>query len=147
MDTAKEATGNLGSYAYSPAKAGGERSIGEILKDTISNVQDIVRSEVRLAKIEAKQEIAKVVSASAMFGAAAVVGLLGLAFCFLCAVYALALVLPAWAAALIVGVVLLLTALVLLSTARAQLRKVKMPEKTMFTVKEDVEWMRSQNKS
>lgn len=150
MDPAREATGKLGSYAYTQSGrqgATGERSVAEILKDAASNVQDIIRSEVQLARIEVKQELRKAGSAGAMFGAAAAIGFFGFGFCCLCVVYAIALVLPAWAAALIVGVALSIVAGALLSAGRERWKKVKMPEKTMFTVKEDIEWMRSQNKS
>jgi uncharacterized membrane protein YqjE len=150
MDPAREASGKLGAYAYSTGKQGqptGDRSLAEIIKDTLSNVQDIIRSEVQLAKIEVKQEAVKASAAGLMFGAAAVTGFLGLGFCCLCIVYALALVLPAWAAALIVGVALCIIAGIAASIGMERWKKIKMPEKTMFTVKEDVEWMRSQSKS
>jgi len=151
MNPAKEAAGNLSSYAYSSAKQGGavpgERSIADIVKDTLSNVQDIIRSEVQLAKIEIKEEASKASAAGVMFAAAAVTGLLGLAFCCLCVVYALTLVMPAWAAALIVGVGLFIIAGIALSIGRERWKKVKMPEKTIFTVKEDVAWTHSPNKS
>lgn len=151
MDPAREASGKLGSYAYSPAATssgkGGERTFADILKDAVSNIQDIIRSEVRLAKIETKEELSKASAAAVMFGAAAVMGLFGFGFCLLCAVYALALVMTAWAAALVVGVGLLVIGGILLSVGVGRWKKVKMPQKTMFTVKEDVEWMRSQSKS
>ena len=124
-----------------------ERGITDILKDAINNVHDIVRSEVLLAKIEVKEEAVKAKAAGVMFGAAALFGFLGIAFCMLCAVYALTLVVPAWAAALIVGGVSLVFGGILFLIARARWEKVKMPQKTMFTVKEDLAWMRNPSKS
>jgi len=124
-----------------------ERGIADILKETVGNIQDIIRSEILLAKIEIKEEGLKAKAAGTMFGAAAVFGFFGIGFCLLCAVYALALVMPAWLAALIVGVVVLLFAGVLFGVARSRWAKVEMPKKTMFTTKEDLEWMRSQSKS
>lgn len=124
-----------------------DRAFAEIIKDTLGNVQDIIRSEVQLAKIETKEEVRKAGAAGVMFGVAGAVSFFGFGFCFLCIVYALSLVLPAWAAALIVGVGLLITGGILLSIGRERWKKIKLPEKTMFTVKEDIEWMRSQSKS
>jgi uncharacterized membrane protein YqjE len=147
MDAGKEAGGKLGAYAYGQTGRPGERSIGDILKDTVSNVQDIIRSEVQLAKIETKEELKKVTTASVMFGTAAVFSLFGLGFCLLCAVYALSLVLPNWAAALIVGGALVIIGGILAAIGMERWKKIKLPQKTMFTVKEDVEWMRSQSKS
>ncbi len=127
--------------------ATGERGIADILKDAVSNIQDIIRSEVQLAKVETKDEVRKAGAAGVMFGGAAVTALFGLGFCLLCVMFAIALALPLWAAALIVGVFLLLVAGALFSVGRERWKKVKMPEKTVFTVKEDVEWMRNQSKS
>ncbi len=124
-----------------------DRSITDIVKDTLGNLQEIVRSEIQLARIETKEEVRKASSAGIMFGAAAVLALFGFGFCLLCAVYALALVVAAWAAALIVGGALLLLGAVLFSAGRERWKKVKMPEKTMFTVKEDLAWMRNQSRS
>lgn len=124
-----------------------ERGITDILKDTVSNIQDIIRSEILLAKIEVREELVKAKAAGVMFGAGAIFAFFGIGFCLLCIVYALSLVLPAWAAALIVGVVALCLGAALFGAGRARWAKVKMPEKTMFTVKEDIEWMRSQSRS
>ena len=124
-----------------------ESGIAEILKDAFSNLQDIVRSEIQLAKVELKDEVAKAKTAGVMFGGAAVFALFGLGFCLLCIVYALALVLPAWAAALIVGVGLLCIGGILFAVGRARWAAIKPPEKTMFTVKEDLAWMRNPSKS
>ena len=124
-----------------------ERGIADILKDTVSNIQDLVRSEILLARIEIKEELNKAKAAGVMFGLAAGFTFFGFGFCLVCAVYALALVLPAWAAALIVGVSTLVIGGILFSVARARWSTVKIPEKTRFTVKEDIAWMRNQSKS
>jgi hypothetical protein len=39
--------------------AAGDRSLSDVLQDIIRNVQEIVRSEVRLAKTEIREEAAK----------------------------------------------------------------------------------------
>jgi uncharacterized membrane protein YqjE len=122
-----------------------ERGITDILKDTVSNIQDIIRSEILLGKIEIKEEVSKAKTAGVMFGAAVGLVFFGIGFCLLGVVYALTLVLPAWAAALIVGVASLLVGGILFAVGRARWGKVKMPEKTMFTVKEDIAWMRSKS--
>jgi hypothetical protein len=60
------------------------------------------------------------------------------------AVLALAIVLPAWAAALIVGVLLLVVAAALVMAGRARLRAAGplAPTETIDTVQEDIAWMR-----
>ena len=124
-----------------------ERTIADVVKDATSNIQDLIRSEVQLARIELKEEFTKVKASGVMFGIGAVLGLFGAGFCLLAIMYALGLVLPAWAAAVIVGVALMIGAGITLASARGILKKLKPPSKTMFTVKEDLEWIRNQSRS
>jgi uncharacterized membrane-anchored protein YhcB (DUF1043 family) len=58
----------------------------------------------------------------------------------------LALVMPIWGAAMIVGVALGAVALLMYSKARHNLQFPK-PEKTIENVKENVEWMRNRTRS
>lgn len=132
----RTATGQLGGYGYTNQKS--ERPATEILKDIVDRGQEIIRSEVLLAKTEVKQEAAVAWRASQIGIVGAVLGLYGLGFLFLCAVYALELVLPAWAAALIVAVVLLIPAGVFAAMARERLATMKKPEKTIQGAKEIV---------
>lgn len=147
MDPARNAVGNLGSYSYPDKSGEGGRTLADVFKETLANVQDIIRSEVQLAKVELKEEVVKVKAAGIMLGVGAALGLFGLGFCLLAIVYGLMLVLPAWAAALITGVVLLVASGGALMAARAGFKKLRMPKKTMFTVKEDLEWMRTPKSS
>jgi hypothetical protein len=72
-------------------------------------------------------------------------GLYGLGFLLLAAVHGLALVVDAWLAALIVGVAVLVISLALVSVGRKRLKQVKVvPEKTIGTVKENVQWAKNQ---
>src|SRR5688572_19420851 len=90
------------------------RPISAVLHDIVGNVQDIVRSEVRLARTELTEEMRKARSGGVLLG----VGALMLVFCtlflLLAAVYALSNVLPGWASALIVAAGVGLIAAVLL---------------------------------
>ena len=81
-----------------------DRSVSDVLQDILRNVQDILRSEVRLAKAEIRQEATHAATA-ALWMTIGVVGLLS-AWMFLLwtAVYALAAVLPIWAATLVIAV-------------------------------------------
>jgi len=150
-DLAKKATGQLGSYAYSSRDEiedmTRERSAADVLKDIVGNVQEIIRSEVRLAKAETTAEVGKAKSSVALLGAGAVCALFGATFTLLAAVYALSLVMAAWLAALIVGAVMAIAGAVLLSRGLDEWKKVNpKPERTIETVKENVEWMKNQTK-
>ena len=124
-----------------------DRSLSEVLQDILRNLQDIVRSEVRLAKTELREEADKVKSSALLTGAGAVTALFALLFLLLTIVYALSLVLPIWAAALIVGSVLAVFAALLLMVGVRHFKQIHpVPERTVETLKEDVEWAKQQTK-
>jgi len=83
-----------------------DRSISAILQDVLGNLQSIVRSEVRLAKTEVREEIAKAKPAILLVVIGAVCGAFGALFLLFTIMYALALALPLWASALIVAAML-----------------------------------------
>jgi uncharacterized membrane protein YqjE len=141
-DTARAAGGKLGEYAYTGRL---DRPMAEVVKDIIGNVQDMVRSEVRLAKAELREEAAKTMSAAKKLVIGAGAGLFALGFVLTSGAQLLATVLAPWLATLLVGIVLGIVAAVMLSSARGQLRVPK-PEKTIENVKENVEWMKSQTR-
>jgi uncharacterized membrane protein YqjE len=124
-----------------------DRSLSDVLQDVIRNVQEIVRSEVRLAKAEIREEAAKTKSATLLLGAGAVTAIFAILFLLLMIVHALALVMPSWAAALIVGAALAVVAGV---TLPAGIRRFKLihptPERTVETIKENVEWAKQHTK-
>ena len=133
-----------------PAAIDGEwnaRSIGELLRDIGTNIQDIARSEIKLAKIELGNHARRMRSSAAPLVGGAVLGIYAIGFVLLAAMLALGLVLPEWLAALIVGAVLALCAAFGIGLGRERFREVRMPEKTMQTVKEDLQWMKEQARS
>ncbi len=126
--------------------ATGERSISDVLQDIVGNVQDIVRSEVRLAKSELTAELIKVKAAAPMLIVGGVTALLAALFLAWAAVYALAVVLPMWAAALIVMALLAIIGGVALSAGLKILQRVNPPERTIASMKENVQWAKQQVK-
>lgn len=143
-ESAKNATGQLGEYSY----ASRERSAGEIVKEIVGNAQDIIRSEVRLAKAEIREESKKAISAGTMLAVGGVVALYGIGFLLAAATALLALVMPWWGAALIVGGVLAVGGAIATSAGLTRFKKVNAtPDKTIADVKENVEWLKRQTKS
>jgi uncharacterized membrane protein YqjE len=143
-DPARTAGGALGEYAYQ--QGGRERPITEVFKDIVSNVQEMVRSEVRLARAEMSQEISKTTRAGAILAAGAVLGAIAGVFLLVCIAQLLGLVMPAWAATLLVAVVLGIAGFAMFSSGKNRLR-IPTPDKTIENVKENVEWMKNQTKS
>ena len=123
------------------------RSTMQLVRDIAADTQMLVRKEVELAKQELLEAVASRLMAVAALAAAGLFGLFVLLFGALAAAAALDLVLPAWAAALIVagGFLLLAAPAALLGIRKMKAPSIK-PEETVRTVKEDVEWARAQLK-
>ena len=127
--------------------AAGDRSLSGVFQDIIRNVQEIVRSEVRLAKTEILEEAAKAKSSTLLLGAGAVTAMFAIFFLLLMIVYALALVVPRWTAALIVGAALAVVANVMLTAGVRRFKQIHpTPERTVETIKENVEWAKQHTK-
>lgn len=122
-----------------------ERSLGELFSELASETSALIRQEVSLAQVEMTQKATKigknvgflVVGGSIAFAAfqailAAII--LGLSY-----------FIPAWIAALIVGVVVAIVAYLLVSSALAGLKNVNLtPQQTVETLKEDAEWLKKE---
>ncbi len=104
-----------------------DRSPIELIGDIAGNVQDIVRAEVRLAAVELRTEAHGAVRVAALWGAAALVGALGLGWLLYAVIQMLALVMALWSAALVVSVATMAIAGVVAITARRRLRRIGSP--------------------
>jgi uncharacterized membrane protein YqjE len=123
------------------------RSVPEVLQDIVGNIQEIIRSEFRLAKAEVKYEASKAAPPVKMIVAGAAIGFYALGFLLFTAVMGLATMMATWLAALIVGAVLGIIALTLITTASIRLKHVNaVPERTIETMKENVQWAKNQIK-
>lgn len=136
-----------------------ERSLPELVKQLTEQTTTLVQQEIQLAKVETKEaiDLAKVEmtdkakqagKGAGMLGAAAVIGLLaGIALTFFL-ILLLGTFLPDWLAALIVTVVYAAIAAVLALQGKKQLQSIDpAPKQTIETVKEDIEWAKTQNRS
>jgi uncharacterized membrane protein YqjE len=123
------------------------RSIRQILQDIVNHVTDIVRSEVRLATTEVRQDVAHCGRAAAVIGIAAVLGFYAVGLICLSAVYALQNVMPSWLAALLVAVVVGIVAGILYLTGRKKMAQASLrPDKTIQTLEDNVTWFKRQTK-
>jgi hypothetical protein len=121
-----------------------DRSITEVLQDIAQNVQQIIRSEVLLAKTEVKQEAIQTARAGRPLIGGGIAGMYAIGFLLLCCVFALEMVVAAWAAALIVGGGVAIIGGILIKVGLNRLRRVSpTPERTVATVKENVEWAKT----
>ena len=120
-------------------------SITDVIKGAIHDAQELVRSEITLAKAEARQEISRLSAGAAMLAGAAVAGLLGLVFLFTAVAWAISelLLWPAWAGFAIVTLVMLLAAGALFYVGRSRMRADRRMPHTVDTMKENMQWMRA----
>lgn len=129
------------------ASANGRRdaSITALLGSLVADVTLLARSEAELAKIELKEKASKAGMGLGLIAGAAAFAFYALGALIAAAVLALAIVLPAWAAALIAGGVLVAVAATLAQIGRRRLREGMpfVPARTLATAEEDISWIRS----
>src|SRR5215217_6613248 len=126
-----------------------ERPIGEVAKSLTSDLSLLLRQEIDLAKAEMAEKGRTAAPGLGMFGGAGVVALCaaGALTAFLVLVFSL--FLAEWAAALIVGAVLAAVAYVLIRQGKERVAEAgkPVPEQTIETVKEDMEWAKTRASS
>jgi tetrahydromethanopterin S-methyltransferase subunit C len=120
----------------------------ELLRRLADQTATLVRQEIELARAELAAK-GKVYGASAgAFGAAALLGLGAFGALTATIIILLALLLPLWAAALIVTIVYAIIAFVLFRRGRTVLRgTTPIPTQATETTKEDIEWVKTRAKS
>jgi uncharacterized membrane protein YqjE len=124
-------------------------STGDLVKELSDQTTTLVRKEIELAKAELTEK-GKVLGAGAgLLGAAAVVGLLTLGVLTALILSLLDKAMDFSLAALIVAIVYAAVGTVLGLAGRDRMREgmPPAPEETVETVKEDVQWAKSQAKS
>jgi uncharacterized membrane protein YqjE len=126
-----------------------DRSLPDLLKQLSQETTQLVHQELELAKAELQQKGKQAGAGAGMFGGAGALGLAALGALTACFILALDTVMPAWLAALLVAVVYGIVAFVLVKQGQAKLKQATppVPEQTIETVKEDVEWAKTQMRS
>jgi hypothetical protein len=119
----------------------GDASTADLVKLATEQISRLVRDELQLARAEMSGKARRFGTGAGYFGVAGLVALYGVAALIATVILLLALVLPAWAAALIVAVVLLAVGGVLALVGRGQLRRASppTPEETLGSVRADVQ--------
>lgn len=114
--------------------------IGVLVHRLSEQIPELIRSEVRLAQAELAEKGKRAGIGLGMFSAAGVLVFFGLATLITTAVLALALVLPAWAAALVVTGVLFVVAAIAAMVGRGRVREATpaKPELAMESVRRDL---------
>ena len=126
-----------------------EHGTGELLRELSDHTTTLVRQEIELAKAELGEKGKKAGLGASMFGGAGLFGVFALAALTTCIIVALDSAMPLWLAALIVGVVYGAIAAVLALQGRNKVQEAgpPVPEQATESVKEDVQWAKTQAKS
>jgi Putative Actinobacterial Holin-X, holin superfamily III len=122
-----------------------DRPLAEVAKNLSSDVFLLVRQEIELAKAEMAHKGRTAASGIGMFGGAGIVALCAAGALTASLVLVFSIFLPEWAAALIVGAVLAAVGVALVRQGKERVADAgkPIPEQTIETVKEDVEWTKT----
>src|SRR3954471_17786917 len=126
-----------------------ERPLGDVARDLTKDLSLLVRQEIELAKAEMGQKGRTADPGVRTLGAAGVVALAAAGALTAFLILVLAIFLPEWLAALIVAAVLGAAAYVLMKQGKGSAEEPgkPVPEQTIETVKEDVEWAKTRASS
>lgn len=130
------------------ADARAERSLGELFAELSTETTTLLRKEFQLAQVEIGQKVSRAGRHATLIGTGGVIAHAGA----LALVAALVLLLigaglPAWAAALIVAVVLVAVGGLLMRSGLAAMRaEDMMPRETIDTLKEGAAWAKHQTR-
>ena len=126
-----------------------ERPIGELVKELAGQTSTLVRQEIQLAQAEISNKGKLAGRGAGMLAGAAVAGLLALIALTAVLIAALDTAMPLWLAALIVTVLWAAIGAVLAARGRKELQHAgpPVPEQTVETVKEDIQWAKTQTGS
>jgi hypothetical protein len=122
-----------------------EPSLGDLFSNLTAETAALVRQEAALAQVELTSKAAEVGKDIGYLVVGGAVGYAALLVLLAAAVIILANVVPMWASALIVGVIVGAVAFFLISSAMAALKKVDLaPRATVDSIKEDAKWLKNQ---
>jgi protein-S-isoprenylcysteine O-methyltransferase Ste14 len=123
------------------------KSLADLVEDSIGNVQDLVRSEIRLAAAEFREAAQKAWRAAIPLVIGAALGFYAAGLLLLSGVYALAQVVPPWLAALLVALATGAVAALFIAAGRKRMQQIDpKPRKTIQSAKETVQWAKHQLK-
>jgi hypothetical protein len=122
-----------------------DKPLSALMGDMVSDMGTLVRQEIALAKVETKEELVKAGQAAGMGAGAALAGHMALLFLSFALAWLLAQAMNTALAFLIVGIIYAATAGLLALGARKRAQAIHpVPEQTVETLKEDVQWAKAQ---
>ncbi len=124
----------------SGSRPDGSYGLGKLLGNVATDIGELVRGEVRLARAELDRKLDRVILAAIWLVGGALVAFAGLVVILQGVAAALALVLPTWAASLIVGVLIIVIGALFARSGLAMLSlKTLTPDRTASSLQKDVQ--------
>jgi uncharacterized membrane protein YqjE len=126
-----------------------DRPTGELLKELSDQTTTLVKQEMELAKAELQEKGKQAALGAGVFGGAGLFGLGAFAALTACLIAALDQAMELWLGALIVAVIYAAVAALLALTGKRQVKEAvpPVPEQAKESVKEDMEWAKTQARS
>jgi len=123
-----------------------ERSLGELFAELSEKTSTLVKKEIELARHEMTRSATEMARRSAMIGVGGAIAYAGFIVLLIGAAWLLAMLgLPTWVAFVIAGGIALAVGAFLAMRAAQALKTVSVvPERTVETIKQDVEWAKEQ---
>ncbi len=118
----------------------GDQSLGELVSVATRDLSLLVHKEVELAKAEITAELKRAGLGAGLLGGAGFVGVFALLFLSVAAALALAVAIPLWAGFLCIGAGYGMVAGLFGALGLGKVVKVGPPQRTIRTVKDDLEW-------
>ncbi|TDO69395.1 putative superfamily III holin-X [Kribbella sp. VKM Ac-2571] len=127
-----------------PHRLSMDESVGELVSQLTTDLGQLTRQELALAKAELQTEAKKAGKGAGMLGGAAVAGWLAALFLSLTVMWALDEAMDLIWAALVVAAIWAIAAAVLAMTGRKELQEVNpKPDQTVESLKEDAKWLKT----
>ncbi len=121
------------------------QNFGRLFAHLTRNMGTLMRKELELAKVEMREKISTSGKGAALLGIGGAIVFAGFLVALIAAVAGLALVLPVWAAALIVAVIVMFIGGILLAVGMRRLKKTDLkPTQAIASFKESKQWMKEQ---
>jgi hypothetical protein len=127
-----------------------DSSMAQLISGIVGDAQELVRKEIALARQEVREELDAAKNAGVKLGIAGAVLAVGGLLVVLAIAQGIAYLLdwPVWVGYALVGVVLAVAGGIFFSAAQRQIKNIHpVPERTVETMKENVEWIKDRTTS
>lgn len=121
-----------------------EMTLGELFAEMSSELGELFRKEIELAKTEGREEVKRAGVAAGWFAGAGVAAMLALTMLSFTLAWLLDDAMPRSLAFLIVGVIWAIGAAVMASSAKKKAQQIEPLPETTQSIKEDIQWAKTQ---